>query len=118
MINKAGKTVAPTTDAFQAAAANADWKSQPGYGVDPGQPAGRRVWPMTAATWILIYKKPQDPAAAAEALKFFAWAYAKGGKMAEELDYIPMPDNVVTRSRRCGQRDQGRQRQAAVRADH
>ena len=47
---------------------------------------------MTAATWILIYKQPQDPAATSEALKFFAWAYAKGGKMAEELDYVPMPD--------------------------
>jgi phosphate transport system substrate-binding protein len=51
---------------------------------------------MTAATWILIYKKPQDPAAAAEALKFFAWSYAKGDKMAEDLDYVPMPDKVVS----------------------
>ena len=50
---------------------------------------------MTAATWILVYKQPQDAAATAEALKFFAWAYAKGGKMAEELDYVPMPDKVV-----------------------
>ena len=50
---------------------------------------------MTAATWILMYKQPSDPATSAEALKFFAWAYEKGGKSAEELDYIPMPDNVV-----------------------
>jgi phosphate transport system substrate-binding protein len=50
---------------------------------------------MTAATWILIYKKPQDPAAVAQALRFFAWAYKNGGKMAEELHYVPMPDNVV-----------------------
>ena len=50
---------------------------------------------MTAATWILLYKKPQDAAATAEALKFFAWSYAKGGKMAEELDYVPMPAKVV-----------------------
>jgi phosphate transport system substrate-binding protein len=50
---------------------------------------------MTAATFILIHKQPQDPAAATEALKFFAWAYAKGGKMAEELDFVPMPANVV-----------------------
>src|SRR5438067_1684116 len=55
----------------------------------------RITWPMTAATWILMYKKPQDPAAAAEALKFFAWSYEKGAKMAEELDYIAMPKNVV-----------------------
>ena len=51
---------------------------------------------MTAATFILIPKQPQDPAAATEALKFFAWAYAKGAKMAEELDYVPMPARLST----------------------
>jgi len=56
---------------------------------------GAGSWPMTAATFILIHKLPQDPAAATEALKFFAWAYAKGDKMAEELDYVPMPKKVV-----------------------
>ena len=50
---------------------------------------------MTAATWILVYKNPQDPAATAEALKFFAWSYANGDKMAEELHYVPIPDSVV-----------------------
>ncbi|MPZ42744.1 MAG: phosphate ABC transporter substrate-binding protein PstS [Betaproteobacteria bacterium] len=95
MVNKAGKVVAPTSEAFQAAAANADWKSKPGYGVILANQPGDTSWPMTAATWILIYKNPQDPAAAAEALKFFAWCYRNGGKMAEELDYVPMPANVV-----------------------
>ncbi len=95
MINKAGKTVAPTSEAFQAAAANADWKSQPGYGVILANQPGDKSWPMTAATWILVYKKPVDPAATGEALKFFAWAYKNGGKMAESLDYVPMPANVV-----------------------
>jgi phosphate transport system substrate-binding protein len=50
---------------------------------------------MTAATWILMYKDPQNGAASAEALKFFGWAYKNGGKMAEELNYVPMPANVV-----------------------
>ena len=50
---------------------------------------------MTSATFVLMHKRPTDPVAAAEALKFFNWAYAKGGKMAEELDYVPMPGNVV-----------------------
>ena len=50
---------------------------------------------MTAATWILLYKKPSDAAATGEALKFFAWAYAKGAAMAQALDYVPMPVNVV-----------------------
>ena len=95
LINKAGKAVLPTAEAFQAAAANADWKSQPGYGVILANQPGDNSWPMTAATWILIYKKPQDAATTGEALKFFAWSFAKGGKAAEELDYVPMPANVV-----------------------
>ena len=79
---------------------------------------GDQSWPMTAATCILLYKKPQDAAATAEALKFFAWAYAKGDKMAEELDYVPMPDKVVERHPEdVVGRDQGRGRQAPVLAD-
>jgi phosphate transport system substrate-binding protein len=95
MLNKDGKTVQPTIEAFQAAAANADWNSVPGYGVILDNQPGAASWPMTAATFILIHKQPQDPAAATEALKFFAWAYGKGGKMAEELDYVPMPASVT-----------------------
>ena len=95
MVNKDGKPVAPTSEAFQAAAANADWKSQPGFGVILANQPGATSWPMTAATWILMYKTPQDAANSTEALKFFDWAYRKGGKMAEELDYVPMPANVV-----------------------
>jgi phosphate transport system substrate-binding protein len=95
MVNKDGKVVAPSSDSFQAAAANADWNSKPGYGVILANQPGATSWPMTAATWILIHRKPQDPAAAVETLKFFAWSYAKGDKMAEDLDYVPMPDKVV-----------------------
>jgi phosphate transport system substrate-binding protein len=95
MVNKAGKTVAPTSESFQAAAANANWKSQPGYGVILANQPGDTSWPMTAATWILMYKEPQDKAASAEALKFFGWSYKNGGKMAEALDYVPMPASVV-----------------------
>ena len=96
MINKDGKTVTPVAATFQAAAANAKWDSQPGYGVILANQPGAESWPMTAATWILIHKQPQDPAAATEALKFFAWAYEKGAKMADELDYIAMPANVAS----------------------
>jgi phosphate transport system substrate-binding protein len=95
MINKEGKTVSPTSAAFAAAAANAKWDSQPGYGVILANQPGAESWPMTAATWILIHKQPQDPAAAADALKFFGWAYDKGAKMADELDYIAMPKAVT-----------------------
>ncbi len=95
MMNKAGKVVGPTSEAFQAAAAGADWSSAPGFGVILANQPGDESWPMTAGTWILMYKQPADAAASAEALKFFAWAYKNGDKMAEELDYVPMPDSVV-----------------------
>jgi phosphate transport system substrate-binding protein len=95
MINKAGKTVVPTSETFQAAAANADWKSQPGYGVILANQPGDTSWPMTAATWILMHKQPQDAVASKEALKFFAWSYKNGAKAADELHYVPMPANVI-----------------------
>jgi phosphate transport system substrate-binding protein len=95
LVNKAGKTVQPTIAAFQAAASNADWSKAPGYYVILTDQPGETSWPITAATFILMYKEPTDKAASAEAVKFFKWAFEKGGKMAEELDYIPMPDSVV-----------------------
>ena len=95
MVNKDGKTVAPTAEAFQAAAANADWNSAPGFGLILANQPGAESWPMTAATFILMPKQPPDPVAAAEALKFFDWAYTKGDKTAEELGYVPMPQKVV-----------------------
>jgi phosphate transport system substrate-binding protein len=96
MKNHDGKMVSPTSPAFQAAAANADWTNAPGFYQILTDEPGAESWPITAATFILMPKQPQDPAAAKEALKFFDWAFTKGGKMAEELDYIPMPENVVT----------------------
>jgi phosphate transport system substrate-binding protein len=95
LVNKDGKAVAPTADAFQAAAASADWNGTPGFGVILTNEAGANSWPISGATFILIHKQPQDPVAAGEALKFFAWAYAKGGKMAEDLDYVPLPAKVI-----------------------
>ena len=80
---------------FQAAAASADWEGTPGFGVILTDQPGASSWPIAGATFILIHKQPQDAGRAAEALKFFDWAYAKGDKMAEELDYVPMPDKVV-----------------------
>jgi phosphate transport system substrate-binding protein len=95
MINKAGKKVEPTVESFQAAASNADWTHAPGYYVILTDQPGEKSWPITASTFILMHKEPTDKAASDEALKFFKWAFANGGKMAQELDYIPMPDNVV-----------------------
>jgi phosphate transport system substrate-binding protein len=95
MINKDGKTVEPTADTFMAAAGSANWESAPGFGLVLTDQAGANSWPIAGATFILIHKQPSKPADAAEAMKFFAWAYAKGDKMALDLDYVPMPDNVV-----------------------
>jgi phosphate transport system substrate-binding protein len=95
MINKAGKAVAPTMEAFQAAAANADWAKSPGFYVILTDQPGDQSWPLTAATFILMYKKPVDVMASNEALKFFEYCYDKGGDMAKALDYIPMPENVI-----------------------
>jgi phosphate transport system substrate-binding protein len=95
MINSAGKAVQPTVAAFQAAAANADWSKAPGYYVILTNQPGDVSWPITAATFILMHKEPADKAASAEAIKFFKWAFEKGGKTAEGLDYIPMPASVV-----------------------
>jgi len=97
MINKSGKTVTPTADAFQAAAANMDWAAasrQSFYVLLVDQP-GAASWPITATTYILIRKQPVDPKATAEVLKFFRWAYADGGAMATSLDYVPLPDAAV-----------------------
>jgi phosphate transport system substrate-binding protein len=97
MINRDGKAVAPTADTFRAAAANADWAAasrQNFYVLLVDQP-GATSWPITATTYILIYKRPADPKSSAEVLKFFKWAYAKGGSMALGLGYVPLPENAV-----------------------
>jgi phosphate transport system substrate-binding protein len=95
MINKDGKKVAPTMEAFQAAAANADWLHAPGYYQVLTDEPGATSWPLTASTFALFQKDPADKTASAEAIKFFDWAFANGGKAAADLDYIPMPDAVV-----------------------
>jgi len=100
MINRDGKAVEPGSEAVQAAAAGADWAGTPGMAVIITDQPGAGSWPMAAATFIVMYKQAQDPAASAAALKFFDWAYNKGDKMAEELDYVPMPNAVVNQIRK------------------
>jgi phosphate transport system substrate-binding protein len=95
LVNKAGKTVEPTAESFKAAAANADWAHAPGYYLILTDQPGDTSWPIVASTFILMHKESTDKAASAEAVKFFTFAFANGGKMAEELDYISIPDSVV-----------------------
>ena len=93
--NKDGQFVTPESKTFQSAASNADWaKAQDFYLLLTNQP-GKDSWPITGASFILMHKQQTKPEVAREALNFFDWAYHNGGKTAEELDYVPMPDSVI-----------------------
>ena len=92
--NAAGTFVAPDDSAFMAAAAGADW-SKSFYQILTQQP-GKDAWPISGATFILMHTSQDKPQQAAAALKFFDWAYKNGGKMAEDLDYVPLPAAVQT----------------------
>jgi phosphate transport system substrate-binding protein len=95
LTNKAGGVVAPSAESFQAAAANADWAAADSYYLILTDQAGAKSWPITGASFILVYKQPADPAPVNEALKFFAWAYQDGAAMAAELDYVPLPAPLI-----------------------
>jgi len=93
--NREGLFVQPDDASFQAAAANADWKSAPGfYQILTDQP-GKTAWPITGASFILMHVKQDKPQNAAQVLKFFDWSFHNGQKLAEELDYVPLPDGVT-----------------------
>ncbi|SMC17116.1 phosphate transport system substrate-binding protein [Andreprevotia lacus DSM 23236] len=92
--NKAGNFVLPDDATFKAAAANADWKNTPGFAVVLTDQAGKEAWPITGATFILVYKKQDKPEVGHEVLKYFDWAYKEGDKTAADLDYVALPDVV------------------------
>lgn len=94
--NRAGNFVQPSVESIYAAAQTADWLSQPGMGVVLTNVAGDAAWPISAATFILLPKRPRRPAAAYQVMAFFNWAFEHGADVARELEYIPMPDNVVS----------------------
>src|SRR6185437_8535957 len=93
--NSGGSFITPSARAFQAAAAGADWKAAPGMYLILTDAPGKDAWPIAGATFILMHKTQEKPQIAKEVLKFFDWAYAHGDKMAEDLDYVPLPDTVV-----------------------
>lgn len=94
MQNAAGNYIAPDDLTFKAAAAGADWHKS-NFGEILTNQAGKDAWPITGATFILMHKVQEKPAQAAEVLKFFEWSYKNGGKMAEDLDYVALPDSLV-----------------------
>ncbi len=97
--NANGKYVSPDDTTFAAAAASADWFSVPGMGISMVNAKGDNAWPVSTASFILMYKQPQDKAASTEALKFFDWAFKNGKGLATELDYVSLPDALTAQIR-------------------
>jgi phosphate transport system substrate-binding protein len=97
--NKDGVYVSPDDKTFAAAAAGADWFSVPGMGLSIVDQKGAQTWPISTASFILMYKSPADKAASQEALKFFDWAFKNGKNLALELDYVPLPDSLTDQIR-------------------
>ncbi len=93
--NQAGKFVAPTIESFQAAAASADWKNAPGFYMVLTDQPGDASWPITGASFILMYRDQPDAARARAMIAFFSWCYDRGGEAAEKLHYVPMPGPVI-----------------------
>ncbi len=92
--NKSGAFVEPTAESFMDAAAGADWAGTPGFAVVLTDQAGPKAWPIAGATFILVYKNPENCETAGMVLEFFDWAYKNGGEMARSLDYVPIPPKV------------------------
>jgi phosphate transport system substrate-binding protein len=92
--NRSGNFVSPDDLTFAAAAAGADWFSVPGMGVSIVNQTGKDTWPITTASFIIMYKDPADKKASAEVIKFFDWSFKNGRKMSEELDYVHLPEKL------------------------
>lgn len=99
MQNRDGRYVEPDDTTFAAAAAGADWFKTPGMGISLVNQKGVNSWPITGATFVLVYREPKNPQATQEVLKFFAYAWDKGSKAALDLDYVPLPKAVTDRIR-------------------
>ena len=95
MMNKDGQYVAPNEKSFAAAAAGADWFSVPGMGISLVEQKGASAWPITGASFVLMYKEPTDKAASKDVIKFFTWAFKDGQQLALDLDYVPLPDALT-----------------------
>ncbi len=95
MMNKDGQYVAPSEKTFAAAAAGADWFSVPGMGISLVEQKGASSWPITGASFVLMYKEPTDKAASKDVIKFFTWAFKDGQQLALDLDYVPLPDALT-----------------------
>lgn len=93
--NKSGAWVNPDDKTFAAAADGADWFSVSGMGISIVDQSNKNAWPITTASFIVMYKDPKDKEQSAEVLKFFDWAFKNGKELALELDYVPLPDSLT-----------------------
>lgn len=93
--NAAGNFVQPDAKSFQAAAATADWKSAKDFNLLMTNAPGADAWPITATTWIVMYKEPKNEERSKVAFDFFKWSLENGQKEAAALDYVPVPDALV-----------------------
>jgi phosphate transport system substrate-binding protein len=93
--NKDGQYLQPDDENFKAAAASAEWTRTPGFAVVLTDTAGKKSWPITGVSYILMHRSQADAAKGKEVVKFFDYAYKNGDAAAAELDYVPMPDSVV-----------------------
>jgi phosphate transport system substrate-binding protein len=94
--NQAGRLVTPNAESFRAAAAGADWAGPKDFYLVMTNASGEDAYPVTATSFILMYKKAKDVSRAKTALDFFKWALERGQDQAHELDYVPLPPSVVT----------------------
>jgi phosphate transport system substrate-binding protein len=95
--NSAGRYVLPKTETFQAAAATVDWSHARDFFLLMTNAPGANAWPITATTWVLMYKQPKNKASSDAAKKFFGWSLTKGQSQALSLDYVPLPAPLVKR---------------------
>jgi phosphate transport system substrate-binding protein len=95
LMNKDGKYVNPSEATFAAAAAGADWFSVPGMGISLVEQKGASSWPITGASFVLMYKEPANKQASKDVIKFFDWAFKDGQQLALDLDYVPLPDTLT-----------------------
>ena len=95
MMNKDGQYVAPSEKTFAAAAAGADWFSVPGMGISLVEQKGAASWPITGASFVLMYKEPANKQASKDVIKFFSWAFKDGQQLALDLDYVPLPETLT-----------------------
>jgi phosphate transport system substrate-binding protein len=97
--NKAGAFVEPTLASFQAAAAEANWTSEPDFYEIITDAPGKDSWPIAASVFVIMYRQAKDPARAAAAFDFFKWVFTSGQSDAQALDYIPLPNTLTQQIR-------------------